>query len=237
MAFYDSPGVTYDSGIFYDGFVPPQPIGNTMAKVKLNLAGLSVAQKIELAKKFEEMMTGNTNFTTPDPELTVLATKYGALDDANTSAEAARAASVEATTNLYDAEKELDVVLNALAAYVEKASGGDTAKIQSAGMSVRAERTPTTDLPAVQSLSLTAGDNDGEIDGGFDRVVGAKSYEIQSCVDPITPTGWTHRDIVTQSKFTLSGLTSGTRTWIRVRAVGPKRIKGAWSDPAVKIVP
>ena len=40
----------------------------------------------------------------------------------------------------------------------------------------------------------------------------------------------------TASKATLTGRTSGSRVWVRVRGVGPKG-PGPWSDPATKIVP
>jgi hypothetical protein len=34
-----------------------------------------------------------------------------------------------------------------------------------------------------------------------------------------------------------SGQTSGSRIWVRVRAIGAGNNKGLWSDPAVKTVP
>jgi hypothetical protein len=62
-------------------------------------------------------------------------------------------------------------------------------------------------------------------------------YEIQQSVDPITASSWTHAEVVTGSKAMLTGLTSGAKMWFRVRSVGPKKIKGPWSDPAFKVVP
>jgi hypothetical protein len=41
---------------------------------------------------------------------------------------------------------------------------------------------------------------------------------------------------VTNSKTTLTGYPSGSKLWVRVRAINSKG-KGAWSDVAVKIVP
>jgi hypothetical protein len=43
-------------------------------------------------------------------------------------------------------------------------------------------------------------------------------------------------DTVTKSSTTLTSLTSGSRMWVRVRAINSAG-KGAWSDPAVKVVP
>jgi len=39
------------------------------------------------------------------------------------------------------------------------------------------------------------------------------------------------------SSAQLTGLPSGTKVWVRVRALGPKKIKSPWSAPAVKRVP
>ena len=36
---------------------------------------------------------------------------------------------------------------------------------------------------------------------------------------------------------TIVGLTSGTKMWARVRAVGAGNATGPWSDPATKVVP
>jgi len=69
-------------------------------------------------------------------------------------------------------------------------------------------------------------------------VRGVKTYQVQYCVDPITSAGWKDVAPVSRSKKTITGLTSGARVWVRVRAIAPKEENhGAWSDPAVKTVP
>jgi hypothetical protein len=40
MANYDTPGLTYDSGVVYDDQFVPQPRNKIMAKVKQNMKGL-----------------------------------------------------------------------------------------------------------------------------------------------------------------------------------------------------
>ncbi len=69
VAFYDST-VTYDSGLFYDDPSSPQPNRRKMAKVKLGLRNLTPDEKVELANTIKTAMTGNANFTTPNPTLT-----------------------------------------------------------------------------------------------------------------------------------------------------------------------
>ena len=123
-----------------------------------------------------------------------------------------------------------------LVGYIDLTANGDEAKILSAGLSVRASKTPQTVPAQVTNLSLSAGDNEGSLDAHWDPLPNAKSYEVQSSADPFTPTSFTTRDTVTKSSATLTGLTSGTRVWVRVRAINSAG-KGPWSDPAVKTVP
>jgi len=73
----------------------------------------------------------------------------------------------------------------------------------------------------VQNLSITAGDNAGELNLQSDPAAGAKSYEVQVSPDPIMATSWTSEPSVTKSRTAISGLMSGEKMWARVRAIGP----------------
>ncbi len=123
-----------------------------------------------------------------------------------------------------------------MAAYVEAASGGDAAKIESAGMSVRAPRTPPVVPGPVLALALTEGDFPGTLDVAFDPTAGAKSYEVQTSADPMSEATWAFKMSLAKSSGTIEGLTSGAKRWVRVRAVGAAGV-GPWSDPATKVVP
>ncbi len=85
-------------------------------------------------------------------------------------------------------------------------------------------------------MDVTIGNHEGELDLSWDAVSGARSYLIQKRTDPNTPSSWTHAGTSTKSSITISGLTSGTRYWFRVSAVGAAGQSG-WSDPATKIAP
>jgi predicted phage tail protein len=81
------------------------------------------------------------------------------------------------------------------------------------------------------------GDHDGELDASWDPVAGAKSYIIEICSeDPATATNWKYAGISTKSKFTVEGLQSGKRYWIRVAAINSAGQSG-WSNPVPKIAP
>ena len=235
MADYDAPDLTYDSWGVYDAAALPQPTRNKMAKVKLNLDRLTVTELIQRATDIKTAMTGNANFTTPIPPLATVTTQLTAVTTTNSTYETGQITQKTNLTNRDNAVAALIATLTLLGSYVEAASLGDAAKIQSAGMSVRAAKTPSAMPAQVGNLSLTAGDNAGEIDAQWDPN-GGKTYEIQTSPDPVTNTSWTNQPSVTKSKAVLLGFTSGARVWVRVRATGPGGI-GPWSDPATKIVP
>jgi hypothetical protein len=90
-------------------------------------------------------------------------------------------------------------------------------------------------MTQVANLHAATGDSPGEVDVNWNSVDGARSYEIQTAPDP-TAGPWAFKDNSTKSKATLSGLTSASRIWVRVRAIGAND-KGGWSDPAETVVP
>ncbi len=128
-------------------------------------------------------------------------------------------------------EAAFDSVLTQESNYVDTASGGDPAKIQSAGMQVQAGKQPPAPMPKVEDLSATGGDLTGECDLNHKPVKNKKSYIVQVSPDPITSTSWTQVGLPTKSTFTVTGLNSGDKYWFRVAAVGSLGA-GPWSDPA-----
>jgi hypothetical protein len=234
---YDNPASLYDVGLLYDQSAGSQPT-KPMAKPRLNLNGMNPDEVVALANTIKTAMTGNANYTTPNPTLTALGTLITTATTKIASFNSIKA-SLETALNDRDVAVEaLKAGLRLEAAYVENTSGGDAVKIQSAGMSVKAAAAPIGPLAQVTSLAASAGDDDGELDATWDPVRGSKSYQVQYCVDPITSAGWKDVAPVSQSNKTITGLTSGARVWVRVRAIAPKEENhGAWSDPAVKTVP
>jgi hypothetical protein len=234
MALYDTPGLLYDSGALYDVVTPPLE-RKRMAKVKVGVKGLpreQIADKIDTVKT---AMTGNANFTTPNPSLTALGTAGTTL---RTKIAAIATAQANLATAVADADAAATAAMNLLnqeAAYVETTTGGDPVKIQSSGFDVASAGGPVH-MTQVTNLSAAVGDSPGEIDLNWNPVSGAKSYEIQTSTDPNTPASWAFKDNSTKSKTTLSGLTSASRIWVRVRAIGANE-KGGWSDPAESVVP
>ena len=239
MANYDS-GATFDSGVLYDAIVLPQP-RKRMAKIKvrLNLDSRSDSDLLTFAQGHVAAMTGNANFTTPLPATADFATALTAYQTALGNFTTAQAAAKQATTDKDTARAALETLLTGRGNYVEltaNAAADPSSVIESAGFSVRAAAAAPQMPDPVANLSITAGDNAGELDLQWDPANGAKSYEVQTSPEPMTATSWVSQSSVTKSKAAITGLTSGVKMWARVRGVGPGGT-GAWSDVATKIVP
>jgi hypothetical protein len=237
VEYFDTPGLTYDSGHTYASAVVPPTDHTKMPKikVKLNLDRLTDEQLIQKAKAIKLAMTGNANFPSPVPTVpnmnTLITTAETKLGAANLAQQAAK----QATTEKNAALDAVRAAVTDWGGYVQISCGGDAAKVQSAGMDVKAVVTPPTLPPPVQNLSLTAGDNAGEIDAQWDSM-NVRTFQMETSPDPMTSSSWTRQKDVTKSKSVILNLVSGTRVWVRVRAVNPAG-EGPWSDPATRIVP
>lgn len=87
-------------------------------------------------------------------------------------------------------------------------------------------------------LTATVGDEPGEPNSHWDSVTNSQSYAAQICTgDAPVETAWHYAPpLGRKSSATLKGLTSGTRYWIRVQAVGALG-PGPWSDPVARVAP
>lgn len=206
-----------------------------MSKIKLNLRGLSITEKIEFARQTITAMTGNANFPTPAPALAGITTAINAFETAYNDAENTRNIAKTKTAIQHQKENDLDNLLTQLSNYVENTSNGDEAKIKSAGMQPKAKPIALGDLAKVMSLHASAGDFETDIDLAWDAMKGAKSYEIEFCIDPIEDAKWKHCKVVTSSKATIKNLETKQRYWFKVSAIGAAG-QGPFSDPATKIV-
>jgi len=207
-----------------------------MSKIKLNFNNLSIPEKIARARQIVTALTGNADFASTQPPLAQVTATIDALEAAYAATLAARQEAKAKTSTQNQKEEEFDSTFSRLASFVESASGGDEAKIKGVGLDVRATASSSDVLGAPAALAPTVGDHDGEVDLQWDTVRGARSYVIEISADPPTNTSWQHKTVSTKSRATIEGLTSGTKYWFRVAAVGANGQSG-WSDPATKIAP
>src|SRR5438067_245640 len=120
---------------------------NNMALVKVGVTKMSVPAKIQFTRQIVLDMSNNPNFAAPSPELSTLSDAAAALESAYNSALQARANAKTQTSIMGQKSAALDLLLMQEASYVQNSSGGDKAKIESAGFDVRDTPTPVGQLP------------------------------------------------------------------------------------------
>jgi hypothetical protein len=207
-----------------------------MARVRLNLAKLSVTEKIARGRHYVTKLTNNPAFADPHPSL---AEVNAAVDELEAASAQVQSVKSEITTRVATQEvavKKLDGLLTRLGSYVESVAGNDNTLISSAGMEIKGSRSPATIPTTPQGLSATTGDHDGEIILSWKPVPNAYSYIIEFSLDPATPNTWSQLGIATSASKAIGNLTSGKRHWFRTKAVGAAGESG-WSEHASKVVP
>lgn len=206
-----------------------------MSKVKNQLIGNPIAEKIQLAENIHTKMTGNANYTTPNPTLADIQTVTEELSELNDEAmDGATSKKEERDAK----ELEFDSKFALLADYVQFASGGNKTKILSSGFEVAAEGTKAGELPPPQNFRIryVKNESEGKLRLLWDPVDNAGSYVIEKSSDPNNESSWAYVTTTTSSRHTLSGLKSGNKDWYRIRAVGAAGVSSP-SDAASKIVP
>jgi hypothetical protein len=161
VALYDSIA-TYDSGLLYDDTSSPQPNRRKMAKVRLGLRNLAPDQKIDQANTIKTAMTGNANFTTPNPPLATLTSQETLIRAKIATVETLKASLQTAVT---DADAAAATGVNYLnqEAFVCANDERGSVKIQSSGFDVASDGGPVH-MTQVLNLGAATGDSPGEVD-------------------------------------------------------------------------
>ncbi len=206
-----------------------------MSLIKLGLQTLSVADKIQFGRQIVQAMTDNPNFPTPTPTLPKLSEGSLELEDAYNNAQAARQAAKARTSVQDDRAVELDWFITQMALYVESASDGDKAKIESAGFSVRNPATPVGALPAPVDLQVAPSEHAGTADASWKPVRGAKAYAIERAEDA-PALDWAVIGTSTKKEATLNSMVSRSKYWFRVAAIGAAG-QSAYSEPVPLYAP
>lgn len=203
-------------------------------KVKLGLRGLDIKLKIQTARRIVSCMENNSRFQEPDPALAEIEQAVSGLEHKYSEVQNERQVIQLKTMEMNGLENELDKKITLLAAYVESKAKGDIEAIHSAGMEVRADSVPVGIPGRVIIKSLRETMNFGEIKIYWEKIKGAKFYNIE--YSESKDTNWKLYDSTTKTKILITKLKSGTKYWFRVQGIGSAG-KGAYSDPAVKYAP
>lgn len=133
------------------------------------------------------------------------------------------------------AMQEWTTAANALASFTEIVTDGDPAAMMSAGFGVRARRSPTLTLGAVEAVNVKLSGEPGYSDLRWPPLKGAVGYVIEGTDAPSAGGGWKHAGFSTRAKFTANGATPGVVHWYRVAALNAEG-QGPWSMPAIRPV-
>lgn len=186
-----------------------------MKYVKMGFYGISIPMFIQLCRYILGKMTGNANFTTPNP---TLANIKAAVDALELSYESASKGGVLLTADMYVKYHAALDLMKQLAAYVQNASGGDGTKISSSGFGIRNTNHTPVELIAPTNLQAKNNALPGSIDLSWKKVTGNKMYVVQMTSVADAQSGWATVGMVTKTKFTAVGLAAGHKFWFRVAA-------------------
>lgn len=236
MALYNS-GARYNSGLRYNA-APPQPQTpkhkRTMAKISLELKDKTEQELIDFVETVDTKMTGNANFPTPVPSQADFKAPAALLSDKLAEIAQIEATLREARSALKALRAAVEEVLKERAGYVDDVADGDETKILGAGFKVRSTNTTPTMPSAPQGLSVTRGDDEGEMDLQWEPVPNARTYVVEMRIHATPENAWTQAELPTKSRTSLNGLTPGQRYEFRVRAVGAAGMSG-WSDVVLRM--
>ena len=207
-----------------------------MLKVKVGIQKDSVPQKIQEAKVILDKIENNPTFPKAQSLIPAARATLLALE-----AKAGEAQAAEATKKQLFAEQDqlngqLDGELNVLCNDVNAEANGDETKLLSSGFELAKEPEAAKTPGAVTDFSLTRGDYPGVVDGHCHTVKGARAYESQFIVGAMPEGSWTSGPTFFGSRFEWTGLESGAKLWVQVRATGTAGA-GPWSDALSIVVP
>lgn len=206
-----------------------------MSYAKLALDGLTIPAKIQYARRLGAAINSNPYFPAPSPSPVQIITKADELEAGFNEALAARLASKTKTGLLDDQSAGLDLLISQLASYVDNASAGDAAKIESAGFAIRATPRPFGELAAPTDLQVSPSQYPGSADMRWKKVTGAKAYLVERAADG-PALNWQLIGTSTKGEAAFNSMVSGTKYWFRVAAVGTAG-QSPWSDAVPLFAP
>lgn len=239
---FDS-GLRFDTGLHYDADAPTPvsprgPLkGPFVNIIKLELQKKTIDEKITLGQNVISNMTGNTNYPAASraPTDAEFQTAQDDLVTANGTVNAAETAWKAAILERDVKAATWDATITARASNCEGVTPGDRAALATTGMPLRALPTPVGVLPAPINFLAQPTNLSGELRLSWKAVHGATSYIVE-CKEHGTPDPWVQVKVVSGSRMTVTGLTSGKTYAFRVRAIGAAG-EGGWSDETVKMAP
>ena len=202
-------------------------------KAIIDFSSYSAAELGPVAQHIHDELVANVAvFATPTVTMAALATLI-ATYNAKLSARESRATADVIAFNT--AREAVEVALGRLGSYVNEIAQGDPMTVEQSGFpGYVTSRSADTSAPAApENLRLRHGDVSGSILARYKAARQPSTNEVQkNAGNPNTEADWVAAGIFQGQKAEVSGLTPGTKVWIRVRTTGLRGVMGAWSDAA-----
>jgi len=188
-----------------------------MYRLKTGFDPLSDPDFQTKAESIYASMLGNTNFPTPTPDLPAI---NAAIQDYSAALIAAQQKDKNAVAIKNQQRDNVTALLIQLANSVMTTANGDKTMLISSGFDL-AKEGETTPITKPASISLTDGNNAGELVVKVPRVKGSTGYGPQYTTDPLTTKSEWTAFMTTTSKYTFTNLEPAKKYWCRVAVVGP----------------
>ncbi len=210
-----------------------------MAKIKLDLDRTTPAEQLASGMLVIAKSSGNADFTAIAPMISSFQQSHYIYNLLVAAVDALEQQLEDAVILRKAGAPAFELAYSSLASAAEGVVAGDATKLTNGGWELQAPRQPPQPLGKVENVSLSTGEEPGELDAQWDRLPHASGYEAQQTTTPEVPGSWVPLRVPrpTRSQQTFPSLPSGTRLWVRVRGLGGTEGTGAWSEPASAMVP
>lgn len=198
-------------------------------RVSLTFLRKGVNAFISFGRQVVTNMTGNTNYTTPEPTLAAVTT---GLDDLQAKMDAA-AVGGKVDMDVRNTAWEASIMqLRSLATYVQLNCQNDLDILQSAGFVSTKTPAPVGPLPAPENLRSSYTGTSGEVILRINRVLGVTAgYTYQQADSPAGP--FATIGVSNKTRFTATGLTPAKTYWFQACANGAAGPSGPCSAISV----
>lgn len=200
---------------------------NDGAQVKMALFGRPIPELLQYARRLHESMEDNPNFREPQPPQDEFEAVLAVAQASTSRASFLKNAYAAAIASRDQAIQKLLRTLDQRGNYVQMKSGGNAARILSAGIEVRRERRPVPVLYPPAGLSVELNGLAGVVILTWYKVMHAKLYLVE--YGPVDGP-MTQRFVNGPRKLMLSDLPIGKMYQFRVCTIGGASGQSQWGQ-------
>ncbi|MEA5405684.1 hypothetical protein VB776_22285 [Arcicella sp. DC2W] len=162
-------------------------------------------------------LTGNANFSNPQPSLADIAASRDAYINALSANETG---GKQQTLVKNEARKNLEAKLRLLGLYVQANCNNNEVIAQGSGFDIQKSRTPTGILERPTNFKVENGPASGTLVASSDKVDGAKTYVYQITTAPVSDNSIWQTEYASTKTHMFVGLTPGTQYAVKMAGIG-----------------